>query len=941
MKTTSKKYDRIFIIGSWMRIFLFACLFFAFELSGAQLIKNGKSNMVISVADLNNPVQKMAANELVHILKKRTGADIKILSSNEAVPADKFVVYLGLSDKTRKLGADENKIKYDGYYLKVTDNYAVIAGRDKPQTGEPYFGHTIVYCRKDLQIYEFGEKGTLHGVYKFLEKYAGVRHYMPGEELGSIIPRNPDFEVPAVEKYDAPAFPGRMFGAVWFEICSPEFLHWHHRLYAGGERNPINHSYNRMGKFKKTNPEYFALIGGQRDFKNLSTANHYGNLCMTNKEGIKAFAKLAQDFFDKNPEYNIYPIVPQDGLFKVCECADCQKLLSPHLGEKGKFSNIVFHHAIEIAKILKKSHPGKFIGVLAYENYLIPPELEIPDNMYVCICYRRQNMRTPEGKKATEDLIKAYQKRNAKMLVWTYELYNHIPPMRGIPVLYTKLSQENIQFNLKHNVVGEKAEGWYYSGGGDQYIKPRDFGLPASTHLQDYVRCQLLWDPYLDLNALLDEYYKLFYGPAAKEMKKFWDTAEDLFIKRGEATVYTYDDIKLFEKLMHDALGKVDQSTVYGKRIKLLVDELTPFFKTMYLIKSASRTVGVPVVNEDIPMDYKTDSIWKYAAEYKFTLKNGNSVSSDSTTMMYALANQKGLALYLTAKEPYINKLVKNTKQRDAAPTWKDDGYELFLIAQNRSVNLHYIITAGGNIMDGRRTVDVNTSDWSWTSDLKLKQTESGNIRTTMIQIPWSDLGFTLDKMPALMMQIFRRQTNGSAENGVYQVLFPTSGYHNYSPEYFGNLNLIKHVNLLKNPSFEEADAKGNAAVWGGNRALFDDGVDGKKCIKLSAGAAGKQLDDASSNFFPVREGDEYMFHFAKKGGSNFAYVLFFNSKNKNIAEPGVPFRYAGNAEKWKFMSFRGKVPAGAVKAKVYLRSFEKKLENASYIDNVQFFTVK
>ena len=190
-------------------------------------------------------------------------------------------------------------------------------------------------------------------MYRFLNKFAGIRYYVPGD-LGTIIPQSKDFTVETQEYYDAPAFRERMFGAVWFQHAEKDWLYWHHRLFAGGERCHINHSYNYMRRYQKTNPEFFALIGGERDFGKLSTANNYGNLCMTNKEGIKAFAKIAADFFDRNPDFAVFPIVPQDGMYKVCECPDCKKLYSPHLGEEGKFSNLVFHHAIEVAKILKK-----------------------------------------------------------------------------------------------------------------------------------------------------------------------------------------------------------------------------------------------------------------------------------------------------------------------------------------------------------------------------------------------------------------------------------------------------------------------------------------------------------------------------------------------------------------------------------------------------------
>ena len=901
-----------------------------------EIIKNGRSKLVVVVEDETNPVLKMAGRELAEHLAKRTGITIPVINNSAKLPAGAYPFYLGFSDRTKKLGADEKKLKFDGYFLKVTDKYALIAGRDKPNTRDPYYGHHFVYGNKKLGIYEFGEKGTLNGVYRFLNKFAGVRHYMPGE-IGTIIPKSKDFIVEAQEFYDAPAFRERMFGAVWFEQASSDWLHWHHRLYAGGERCHINHSYNYMRRYQKTNPEFFALIGGKRDFTNLSTANHYGNLCMTNKEGIKAFAKIASDFFDRNPDFAVFPIVPQDGLYKVCECPDCKKLYSPHLGEEGKFSNLVFHHASEVAKILKKTHPDKFIGVLAYESYRNAPDITLPDNLYVCICYRRQDMRDPVKKKNIEKTFKDYVKKNAKLHVWTYALYNHIPPMRGIPLLYSKILKENINFNLKHNVVGEKAEGWYYSGGGDQYIKGRVSGLHASTHLHDYVRCQLLWDPSLDTVALLDEYYRLFYGPAQKEMKKFWQTAEDLFMKRGEATVYTVEDLKLFDSLLDAAIKKAPANTVYGKRIRMLKNELAPFFKTMYQIKSSSRTASAQFVNQEIPMTYSKNNVWKYARSFRFTTKNGNSVVPHHATTMYLLANKKGLAIYLEAKEDNTAKLVKNSKVRDAAPTWKDDCYELFIVTKDRAVNLHYLITAGGNIMDGKRTVDVNVADWAWNSKLSLKQTQTAKQWNTMIFIPWTDLGFTCDKLPPILFQVFRRQTSGSLTNGNYQVLFPSAGFHNYSPEYFGDLNLIPAKDQLQNGSFESIAQDGFPVGWSKRGKLVNDAADGKKALYLCA--EGKKLIDSGSTFIPVQAETDYMFHLMHKGGGAFCYVLFFDAKNKVVPEPGVNFYYTGVQKNWKLKTFQGKVPKRAVKAKIILRSFQKKAADGAYFDDVKFFS--
>ncbi len=902
------------------------------------LIKGGSAKSVIVVEDANNVTAKKAAEEMQSILLKRTGVKLQILSAKDPVPAGMIPVYLGLSERTAKLGADSKKIKYDGYFFKATPEYVVIAGRDKPQMTERYYGHTFVYCNYEKHYYAYGERGTGNGVYKMLEQYAGVRHYMP-HELGHVIPQSKDFVLPVKEYTDAPAFRERHWHAARFKEASQELLDWYYRMCSGGQNNSINHSYNRMTRFKDTNPEYFALIGGKRDFTNLSTANNYGNLCLTNPEGIKAFAKLAQDFFNKNPDYTTFAIVPQDGLFKICECENCKKLYSPHLGVNGRFSNAVFHHAAEIAKIVGKTHPDKLIGTLAYAGYRVVPEIDLPPNMAVRICYTRQSLRNPAAKKEVEDAIKGYAKKKVPILVWTYPLFNHIPPLRGIPVFYPHILQENIKFNRDHGVIGEFSEGGYYSGGGDQHVKRSQIGFPAITHLNDYVRFQLLWNPDLDLNALLDEYYTLFYGPAAPEMKNFWNTAEKIFLKNGEATMYTTEDLDLFTKLLKDAARKAPAGTVYAKRIKLLQDELAPFFKTMYMLRSKGKFMGVSLTDQEIPMEYSIDSVWKHAREYLLTMKDGRTVTAKpNRTHLYAIANQKGLGLHVICKEPNMPKLVDLTKKRDDGDNaWKDDCLELFLITADRRENRHYIITVGGQIVDGRRTIDVNTSDWDWNSDLKLRQFRGKDYHTYTIFIPWSDLGMKFEDLPQLMFQMFRRQTHGNPQTGTYYVLFPSLGYHNYSPEYFGRIEFLGKENRILNGGFETINAKGNPVGWTTPAPVCKGGADEGIYYMLMAGRKGGKDKMMTSDLIPVEADRDYSISLRHQGDSGYIYVLFYDKNNKRVPDPARTFFWTDTKKNWKTCVFQGRVPANAVACRIGLRNFDGSKYGGAFFDKLEF----
>ncbi len=922
-----KQYSNIYKKEKFMKlsmiVFIVVSALQIVSAADVALVRNGKAKSVIVVENENVSTRK-AAEELQQMIKQRTKADIAIISAKDKIPSGMIPVYLGLSPRTAKLGADTQKIQYDGYFFKATPEYVVIAGRDKPQTNEAYYGQTFVYCNYQHHYYAYGEKGTVNGVYKILEKYAGNRHYMPGK-LGEVVPESPDFILPVAEYTQAPAFSERYIYGIYFKDASPDYMRWYYRMCAGGQNNHINHTYRRMLGFKKSNPEYFALIDGKRDFNNLSTANTFGNLCMTNKEGIKAFAKLAQNFFDKNPDYNIYPVVPQDGMYKICECADCQKLASPHLGHTGRFSNAVFHHAAEIAKILAKTHPGKMIGALAYEGYRIPPETDLPPNLAVRICYTRQSLRTPENKKMVEDAIKGYKNKNVPILVWTYPLFNHRPPMKGLPVLYPDILQENIRFNRANGVVGEFSECGYYGG------NHKDMHLPGIAHLNDYLRCQLLWDPDMDVRAELEKYYKNFYGPAAKEMKEFWSTGEKLFMKYGEATLYTVADLKNFEAVLARAAAKAPADTVYGKRIRLIQSEIKPYFNTMYLLRGKQKFFGVSYVRENIPMSYQSDNIWKHAREYTLNFKDGRTVPSAENTKLFAIANNKGLALHIICNEPSMSKLIVNAKKRDDV-SWDDDCLEFFIVSADRKVNRHYFVSPNGIFTDGRRTRDVNTADWAWNGGMTVKTAKKQNTIFYTLFIPWSDIECTFDNMPELLFQLYRRRNNGNIKQGVYQTMFPSVAFHNYSPEYFARFEFLGDENRLKNSGFEISGSQGKAANWNGQGDVCSDQVkSGRKAFKLT-GRKG-YAPSIYSDKINVREDFDYSITLDHLGAAGYIYALFYDSNGKVVPEPGRSFYWTDKSDKWRTLTFQGRVPAKAVSCSIVLRSFAGECR----FDNVEF----
>src|SRR3954451_15317490 len=50
---------------------------------------------------------------------------------------------------------------------------------------------------------------------------------------------------------------------------------------------------------------------------------------------------------------------------------------------------------------------------------------------------------------------------------------------------------------------------------------------------QIYLSLRMAYDPTLDPAKLMDDYYEKFYGPAAKEMRAYWQRIDEAIAKTG------------------------------------------------------------------------------------------------------------------------------------------------------------------------------------------------------------------------------------------------------------------------------------------------------------------------------------------------------------------------------------------------------------------------
>ena len=562
-----------------------SCMLVSLDGYCMQLVHVGKPKAIIIISEDCPDSVRFAASEFQQYVKKTTGALLPIDNKISAKTNGVNYILIGESKYTRQNNFGLRMKNTDSFRIVSRNNILAILGKD--YNGKPIVGMRNPWLKNEvyntkLKIGAFGETGTLYGVYYFLNKYCGVRWYMPGD-LGEVIQPQASLIIPDIDIKKAPDFDYRYVWLCNFDSDEDAAL-WYKRIGFGAAAPvQINHSFYLMLKYKNTHPEYFALINGQRDFTNLSSiGTGGGNLCLSNEGLFKQWVTDIRNYFDDHPEQRFYPIVLSDGLKKICECTKCQSQIKREMGEDGKFSDYYWGFVNRVAQEIYISHPDKYIGGAAYEHYKSPPSIMLNTNVAVMIAKWRLYYNDPEYHKNMDRLIELWGQKTKNIYVWEYYL-NTWGVLRGLPVFFPHVISNDLNF-LKKYSKGEfiEAESWQ----GKEKPQMKFYGM---THLNLYLTGKLYWNANANVDEILGEYYKLFYGPAAEEMQSFWSLAEKTWMKNLNITgkgfsgflrnkelkdgLYDKESLSRLNELLQKASKKTQEGSIYHKRIELIYSE--------------------------------------------------------------------------------------------------------------------------------------------------------------------------------------------------------------------------------------------------------------------------------------------------------------------------------------------------------------------------------
>ena len=744
------------------------------------LAKAGVPEAVIVVSKNPAPTEKFAAQELKHYLDKITGASFKIVNER---PGSGYAIILGNTEYTRKAGIDVNKLERDEFIIDAKGKKLFIAGKDeKGKKAEIIFSLKVnpdadmsinsgrIHFRPPLWDFD---KATLLGAYRFLEKL-GVRWFFPGPE-GEVLPENknlsfnfskayhsrPDYKLRSI----SPSFwPGNVLK--YFKKIQPHPVNadeyknlgwtarqnklWEIRMGDTGKWLAFNHSYPRSHwkkRFAVQHPEYFALLrNGKRDLpEDLKDHKYRYHLCFTNPGVFKENLKDIDAFFSGKPASaraipmssslkdtsgwnpasaykNTFSLLPHDS-FKPCRCKNCAKLLHDELDYGALSSDLVWGFVKKTALEVQKKWPGKYVTCLAYSSFSQPPVnfKTLPDNVIIGLCphsspplNKTYNTVARKNYNKYMELIKRWSEyNNQPLLIWSHNLYRWAQPShKYIPM--------HIPHHLGRLLKGMKKYAAF------AFIQ-NDIDNVFYEHINRYVMQKVLWDANADVDELIDDYIKKYYGPQAYDiMKKFYADLEAKCMKiaklqAGRMVVYesifNRKCIDNYKNMIKQAL-KLTKSTKYHKRVQYVEKYIVAGIEKGYdefkdklsKVKSGS-SVPVYYTAEPIKIDAKIDEKSWEKSEVLELVNNVNSQKPEWKTEVRFLWDKENIYFAFDCYSPNIQREFKNKEY---------DFIEIFLDDNNDKDSYHQIlIKNNGELLDIFFEGGGEQGNPSWASGVK------------------------------------------------------------------------------------------------------------------------------------------------------------------------------------------------------------------------------
>ncbi|HUT32933.1 MAG TPA: DUF4838 domain-containing protein [Phycisphaerae bacterium] len=507
-----------------------------------EIVREGRARAVVYVADPRGsekfdrkkhgsypPALPRLSNELVEVVRLSTGATLERVE--QAPAAGQPAIVIGDCEESRQAGIDATKVPLEGFVVKTGPNRVFLVGSTEP-----------VPLGSD-QWAPWNNEGTAWAVADFLERFVGVRWYWPAEVGGRTITPCKSLAIPPTHYSDQPVFRQREYHPPdgWklptkarssdkepFPFASggiPEGVTVistanYLPLVRGGCSWPYKikvHQPQNLGglpeKFREENNEMFAL-------KKDGTRN-FNMFCYSSPKTLEYLLEGCERVWSRAGggcpwvTSTCVTVSPPDSVVE-CHCPPCREAFAKGGGTWIDGPSMMMGLFVKrMCEAVKQRWPDKKVIYLPYWNYQeCPKGVEYPDNLVVMAAMTTYPMALnvqPENAQEAMDRLRSWRAKACLPVTmwdycvnWTYGPHQYPHVVRD----FYKVA--------KGLVAGA-------------FINGENLGEWTLTAPTLYIWMKALWNPELDVDAVLDEMCRRLYGKAGATVRELTQLECDLW----------------------------------------------------------------------------------------------------------------------------------------------------------------------------------------------------------------------------------------------------------------------------------------------------------------------------------------------------------------------------------------------------------------------------
>ena len=490
------------------------------------------------------------------VLTSKKEARYVVVTGSEEGPVVQYAA-LELCKYLKQISGDTFSVQHDtisdlpriiiGFHNPLSEKNAKKILRDSIR----YDGFHILNIGKDIYITGNIDRGTLYGVYYFLDHYLGVRWFSPTfahipslREISLTLPLN--------------------------DLQNPRFAY--REIFAGSDDGYYRqHNLLNGNRFHRSDMHYDPGIdtwshfvpggppprhGGHNFYEVVpSPACHHGGqlLAMSSRCRSEAVDYFLHTIANHGTGY-WYGFTQNDNGWDPDPAS--LRFAQAH---GNALSAPVIDMVLDVAGQVRKQFPDARFATYAYQFSFKPPSgMNIPDYLLIEAAPIHADFGRPFTDPVNAEIDSSFRGWNriaGNLGIWTYitNFQNYLQPLPNIFPMC-----ENIQYlaRLPH-MKTYFGQGAYGTTGGE------------FTELRTWVSARLLWNPDQDYKALIREFTKGYYGPAGKYIQQYIDLLHRSFLQHRERISskqrITSEYLDLPFILQADSLMRLADSVAGGK----------------------------------------------------------------------------------------------------------------------------------------------------------------------------------------------------------------------------------------------------------------------------------------------------------------------------------------------------------------------------------------